>query len=147
MKTLQVRICKRFKFCNSVSWYWCYMLTLQALTYIGGSQMQTGGPFGTIPQKPWHPKRVRNSVKPVLLSSSLRGSVHLCKLKNSQNSGELLTTERNISLHKDELSLVNLYKTVLPFKYFALVREVSSYFYFECYAFQLLKIYGPSQWG
>ena len=54
--------------------------------------------------------------------------------------------DHRISLHKDELSLVNLYKTVLPFKYFALVREVSSYFYFECYAFQLLKIYGPSQW-
>ena len=28
------------------------------------------------------------------------------------------TTGRNISLHKDKLSLVNLYKTVLPVKYF-----------------------------
>ena len=38
----------------------------------------------------------------------IRGSAHLCKLKNSQNSGAS-TTERNNSLHKDELSRVNLF--------------------------------------
>ena len=42
-----------------------------------------------MPQEPWHPKRARHNAKPVPLSSSLQGSVHLCKLKNSQNSGGL----------------------------------------------------------
>ena len=53
--------------------------------------MQTGGPIwfnatGTL--TPW-PKRASHNAIPVLLSFSPWGNAHLCKLKNSQNSGEL----------------------------------------------------------
>ena len=47
------------------------------------------GPFKTKPPEPWHSKRARHNAKPVPLSSSLRGSGYLCKLKNSQSNGEL----------------------------------------------------------
>ena len=47
------------------------------------------GPFRTKPPEPWHSKRARHNAKPVPLSSSLRGSAYLCKLKNSQNNGEI----------------------------------------------------------
>ena len=70
------------------------------------------GPFGTMPQEHWHPKRARHNAKPVLLSSSLWGSAHLCKLKNSQNSGEFrppreifLSTKTNYHL----LTYIKLY--------------------------------------
>ena len=89
MKTLRVRVSKTFKFCNSFSRYRCYMPTLQAQRILEDPECQLAGPFGAMPQEPWHSKRARHNAVPVLLSSSLWGTVHLCKLKNGQNSGEL----------------------------------------------------------
>ena len=71
MKTLEVRICKRFKFCNSLSRYQCYMLTLH-WRILEDPECELAGPFGTMPQKPWHPKRARDNAKPVPLSSHYR---------------------------------------------------------------------------
>ena len=53
-------------------------------------EWELAGPFETMSQEPWHPKRVRHNAKPVLLSYWLWRRAHLCKLKNTQNSGELL---------------------------------------------------------
>ena len=73
---------------------------------------ELAGPFGTIPQELWHPRRVRHNAKPVPLSSSLWEYAHLYKLKISQNSGELpplreifLSIKRNYDL----LTYIKLY--------------------------------------
>ena len=68
------------------------------------------GPFGTMPQEPSHPKSVRHNAKPVPLSSSLQGSANLCKLKNSQNSGELRPPREIFLSIKTNYHLLNYIK-------------------------------------
>ena len=74
------------------------MLTLQALTYIGGSRMRTGKPTD------------------ILKGPDTMGKCTPLQAEKQPELWRASTTDRNISLHKDELSLVNLYKTVLFFK-------------------------------
>ena len=84
------RVWNTLKFCHSLNRYRCYMLTLQALTHTEDPEYEPAGPFGTMPQEPWHPNRTRRNTKPVPWSSSHTAKCsHLCKLENSQNSGEL----------------------------------------------------------
>ena len=75
-------------------------------------ECKPAGPFGTMPQEPWHPKRASHNAIPVLLSSSLWGNAHLCKLKNSQNSGELRPSREiflSIKTNYHLLTYVKLY--------------------------------------
>ena len=92
----------RFTFCHSLSQYWCYMLTLQGLTYIVGSWIPTGKPIRKNNTGTLTPETGATD------SRDLRDSAHLCKLKNDQKGGEL-QPPRNTSLHKDEWSPVDLF--------------------------------------
>lgn len=55
----------------------------------------------------------------------LRGSTHLCKLKKQPEQWRALTTERNISLYKDKLSVYPIYHLLMEYFIFVLV----GYFY------------------
>ena len=98
-----------FKFCRSLSQYRCYMLTLQALTYNEDPKYELAGPFETMTQEPWHPKRARRNAKPVAWSSSHTGKYTTLQAGKQPEQCSASTTGRNTSLHKDELSRVNLF--------------------------------------
>ena len=102
-----------FKFCHSLSWYRCYMLTLQALTYIEDPEYELVGPFETMPQEPWHPNRPRCNAKPVPWSSSHMGNCTPLQAEKQPEQWRASTTDRNNSLHKDELSRVNIFTIAL----------------------------------
>ena len=82
----------RFKFCHSLSRYQCYMLNADTSTpdvYWRISRRNLQGHL-----KQWHrnPDTLKGSC--IMLNQSrdpphISGSAHLCKLKNSQKSGEL----------------------------------------------------------
>ena len=65
------------------------MLHANTSSILEDPECELADPFGAMPKEIWHPKWARHNTMPVLLSSSLWGTVHFCKLKNSQNSGEL----------------------------------------------------------
>ena len=71
--------------------------------------IQTGSPFRAMPQKPWHPERVRHYAKPVLWSSSHTGNCAPLQAKKEPEQWTALTTKRNNALHKNELSRINLF--------------------------------------
>ena len=100
-----------------------------------------------MPQDPWHPKKARYNAKPVPLFSSLRRSAPLCKLKNSHNSGELRPLKEIFLSIKVDYLLLTYIKLYCHLSTLRLSAWSFFVFYFECYAFQLLKIYAPSQWG
>ena len=102
-----------FKFCHSLSRYRRYMLTLQTLTYTEDPEYELAGPFGTMPQEPWHPKRARRNVKPIPLSSSHTGKCTPLQAEKQQEQRRASNTERNTSLHKDEVSYVTLFTIAL----------------------------------
>ena len=102
-----------FKFCHSLSQYRCYMMTLQARTYTEGPEYELTGPFGTMPQEPWHPEWARCNVKPVLWSSSHMGKCALLQVEKQPEQWRASVTKRNTSFHKDKLSRVNLFTIVL----------------------------------
>ena len=56
---------------------WCYMLTLQDLTYIEGNNQPTS-PCVTMPQEPWDP--IIPETPETRYLTQLRGSAHPCKL-------------------------------------------------------------------
>ena len=97
------------KFCHSLNRYRCYMLTLQALTHTEDPKYELAGPFGTMPQEPWHPNRARRNAKPVPWSSSHTEKCAPLQAEKQSEQWRFSTTERNTSLHKDELSRVNLF--------------------------------------
>ena len=102
-----------FKFCHNLGQYRCYMLTLQALIYTEDPEYEPEGPFGTIPQEPWQPKRARRNAKPVPWSSSHMGKCALLQAEKQPELWRASITERNTFLHKDELSYVNLFTVAL----------------------------------
>ena len=102
-----------FKFCHSLIQYRCYLLTLQALTYNEDSEYKLSGPFGAMPQKPWHPERARHNAKPVSWSSSHMGKCAPLQAKKEPEQWRALTTKRNTALHKNELSRVKLFTIAL----------------------------------
>ena len=79
--------------------------------------MQTGGPI-------WNNATGTNTLKgPGTMLSQSCYPPHYKEVRTSPRWKTARPVEgfdywENISLHKDKLSLVNLYKTVLPFKYF-----------------------------
>ena len=97
------RIQNMFKFCHSLIQYRCYMLTPQALMYTEDSECELVGPFRTMPQEPWHPKRNKCNAKPVPWSSSHIGKCTPLQAEKQPEQWRALTTEINTSLHKDEL--------------------------------------------
>ena len=80
------------------------MLTLQALTYLKDPKCRLVGPFGAMPQEPWHSKRARCNAKPML--STMGKCAPLQAWQPEQ--WRALTTKRNISLLTDELLRVTL---------------------------------------
>ena len=104
---------QKFKFCNSLNRYRCYMLTLQALTYSEDPKCKLVGPLGRMPQEPWHPKRARRNAKPVPWSSLHTGKCALLPAEKQPEQWRALTTDRNTSLHKGKLSHVNLFTIAL----------------------------------
>ena len=93
----------------SLNRYRCYMLTLQALTHTEDPEYEPAGPFGTMPQEPWLPNRTRRNTKPVPWSSSHTAKCAPLQAGKQSEQWRASTTERNNSLHKDELSRVNLF--------------------------------------
>ena len=76
--------------------------TSKALTCIEGSRMRLAGPFGTMPQEPWHHERARHNAEPVSRFSSTMGKcVPLQAWQPDQWRASI--TERNFSLLTDEL--------------------------------------------
>ena len=55
------------------------MLTLQALTILKETT-EPAGPFGTMPQEPWHPGKDAKLALGLRYPTQLWGSVHPCKL-------------------------------------------------------------------
>ena len=102
-----------FKFCHSSSRHWYYMLTLQALMFTEDPEHELAGHFGTMSQEPWHPNRARRDAKPVPWSSSHTGKCAPLQAEKQPEQWRASTTKRNTSLHKDELSHVNLFTIAL----------------------------------
>ena len=99
------KICNWSKLWNSLGWYWCYILTVQALTCIKGSWVQTSRPiwnnFTGILILTKGPNAILNqSCDP----PQLQGSVHLCKLNDCQWRAS--TTKRNDCLLTGKLLCV-----------------------------------------
>ena len=78
-----------FKFCHSFVWYWCYMLTLQALMYTENPNMNWRAHLEQCHRNPDTIKQPRVMLNHSCDPHHIQGSVHLCKLKNNQNSAEL----------------------------------------------------------
>ena len=126
------RVRNTFKFCHSLSRYRCYMLTLQALTYSEDPEYELAGPLGTMPQEPWHPNRARCNAKPVPWSSSHTGKCAPLQVEKQLEQWRASTTERNNSLHKDELSRVNLFTIALLGDFnFVLVRCILRFLFLK----------------
>ena len=102
-----------FKFCHSIIWYWCCMLTLQTLMYTEDHKSELTSPFGTIPQEPWHPKRARCNAKSVPWSSSHTEKSKPLQAEKQLEKWRASTIKRHTSPHKDKLSHANLFTIAL----------------------------------
>ena len=121
-----------FKFCHNLGRYRCYMLTLQALTYTEDPEYELEGPFGTMPQEPWHHKRARRNAKPVPWSSSHTGKCALLQAEKQPEQWRASITERNTFLNKDKLSCVNLFTiALLDYFNFVLVRCILRFLFLK----------------
>lgn len=114
------KICNWSKLWNSFVWYWCYILTAQALTCIKGSWVQTSRPswnnFTGILILTNGPKAILNQSCD---SPQLQGSVHLCKLNDCQWRAS--TTKRNDCLLTGKLLCVTC-------KFWLKLRKRKNYF-------------------
>ena len=126
------RVRSTFKFCHSLNQYRYYMLTLQALTLAEDPKYELASPFGTMPQEPWHLNRARCNAKPVPWSSSHTGKCTPLQAEKQSEQWRASTTERNTSLHKDELSRVNLFTIELLDDFnFVLVRCILRFLFLK----------------
>ena len=96
------------------------------------SDYELAGPFGTMPQEPWHLNRARCNAKPVPWSSSHTGKCTPLQAEKRSEQWRASTTERNTSLHKDELSRVNLFTIELLDDFnFVLVRSILRFLFLK----------------